>query len=87
MRYLIFILYSLVVTKLMLLEWHIRHKGLNVTCCHYHLLLHILFRGDGGRVESLLPPTSEAGVQFPAWPQVGRLVVACCWSTVYSTEP
>ena len=23
----------------------------------------------------LLPPTSEAGVRFPAWPQVGKLVV------------
>ena len=28
-----------------------------------------------------------AGVQFPAWPQVGKLVVACRWSAVYSTEP
>ena len=25
---------------------------------------------------TLLPPTSEAGVQFPARPQVGKLVVA-----------
>ena len=24
---------------------------------------------------------------FPALPQVGKLVVACRWSTVYSTEP
>ena len=32
-------------------------------------------------------PTSEAGVLFPAWPQVGKLVVACRWSAVYSTEP
>ena len=44
-------------------------------------------RGHGGRVVTLLPPTSEAGVRFPAWPQVGKLVVACCWSAVYSTEP
>ena len=29
----------------------------------------------------------EAGVRFPAWPQVGKLVVACRWSAVYSTEP
>ena len=36
---------------------------------------------------TLLPPTSEAGVWFPAWPQVGKLVVACRWSGVYSTEP
>ena len=26
-------------------------------------------------------------VRFPAQPQVGKLVVACCWSAVYSTEP
>ena len=44
-------------------------------------------RGHGGRVVTLSPPTSEARVQFPARPQVGKLVVACHWSTVYSTEP
>ena len=33
------------------------------------------------------PPTSEAGVRFPARPQVGKLVVACRWSAVYNTEP
>ena len=43
--------------------------------------------GHGGRVVTLSPPTSEAGVRFPAWPQVGKLVVACRWSAVYSTEP
>ena len=43
--------------------------------------------GHGGRVVTLSPPTSEAGVQFPALSQVGELVVACCWSSVYSTEP
>ena len=43
--------------------------------------------GHGGRVVTLSPPTSEAGVRFPAWPQVGKLVVACRWSEVYSTEP
>ena len=32
--------------------------------------------GHGGRVVTLLPPISEAGVRFPAWPQVGKLVVA-----------
>ena len=47
----------------------------------------ILNRGHGGRVVTLSPPTSEAGVQFPARPQVGKLVVACHWLTVYSTEP
>ena len=36
---------------------------------------------------TLSPPTSEARVLFPAWPQVGKLVVACPWSAVYSTEP
>ena len=44
-------------------------------------------RGHGGRVETLLPPTSEAEVRFTALPQVGKLVVACRWSAVYSTEP
>ena len=36
---------------------------------------------------TLSPPTSEAGIRSPAWPQVGKLVVACRWSAVYSTEP
>ena len=44
-------------------------------------------RGHGGRVVTLSPPTSEARVQFPARPYVGKLVVACRWSAVYSTEP
>ena len=35
---------------------------------------------------TLSPPTSEAGVRSPAQPQVGKLVVACRWSAVYSTE-
>ena len=43
--------------------------------------------GHGGRVVTLWPPISEAGVRFPARPQVGKLVVACRWSAVYSTEP
>ena len=43
-------------------------------------------RGHGGRVVTLSPPTSEAGVRFPARPQVEKLVVACHWSAVYSTE-
>ena len=43
--------------------------------------------GHGGRVVTFLPPTSETRVRFPAWPQVGKLVVACHWSAVYSTEP
>ena len=32
--------------------------------------------GQGGRVVTLLPHTSEARVRFPAQPQVGKLVVA-----------
>ena len=44
-------------------------------------------RGHGGRVVTFSPLTSEAGVRFPARPQVGKLVVACPWSAVYSTEP
>ena len=44
-------------------------------------------RGHGGRVVTLSPPTSEAGVRSPARAQVGKLVVACRWSAVYSTEP
>ena len=47
----------------------------------------LYFRGRGGRVVTLSPPTSEAGVRLLARPQVGQLVVACCWSAVYSTEP
>ena len=35
---------------------------------------------------SRLPPL-EAGVWFPAQPQVGKLVVACRWLAVYSIEP
>ena len=34
------------------------------------------FRGHGGRVVTLSPPTSEAGVRFPERPQVEKLVVA-----------
>ena len=46
-----------------------------------------LLGGHGGRVVTLSPPTSEAGVRSPVWPQVEKLVVACRWSAVYSTEP
>ena len=44
------------------------------------------FRGHGGRVVTLSPPTWEARVRFPARPQVGKLAVACRWSAIYSTE-
>ena len=40
----------------------------------------------GGRVVTLLSPTYEAGVRYPVRRQVGKLVVACHWSAVYSTE-
>ena len=43
--------------------------------------------GHDGRVVTLSPPTSEAGVRLLVRPQVGKLVVACRWSAVYSTEP
>ena len=43
--------------------------------------------GHVGRIVTLLPRTFEAGVRFPAQPQVGMLVVACCWFAVYRTEP
>ena len=47
----------------------------------------VLNWGHSGRVVTLSPPTSEAGIRFPARPQVGKLVVACRWSAIYSTEP
>ena len=54
---------------------------------HYLLQFNSQIRGHGGRVVTLSPPTSEAGVRSPSWPEVGKLVVACRWSAVYSTEP
>ena len=52
-----------------------------------YLVFTLVLRGHGGRVVALSPPTSEAGVQSLARPQVGKLVVACRWLAVYSTEP
>ena len=43
--------------------------------------------GQGGGVVTLSSPTSEIGVRFPTLLQVGKLVVACRWAAVYSTEP
>ena len=54
---------------------------------HYCVSVTSESRGHSGRVVTLSPPTSEVGVRFPALPQVGKLVVACHWSAVYSTEP
>ena len=59
--------------------------GSNESCCD--IVIPTTFGGHAGRVVTLLPPISEAGVWFPAWLQVGKLVVACRWSAVYSTEP
>ena len=64
------------------------HRG----CTHWfdifvYLRFVQLIRAHSGRVVTLLPPTSEAGVRFLARPEVGKLVVACRWSAVYSTEP
>ena len=53
----------------------------------FTVTFNIVLRGHGGRMATLSPPTSEIGVHFPARPQVGKLVVACHWSTVYCTEP
>ena len=55
--------------------------------CNFTAIYSTCKRGHGGRVVTLSPPTSEAVVRFPARPQVGKLVVACCWLAVYSTEP
>ena len=57
-------------------------------CIDSGWLFHITGQeGHGGRVVTLSPPIYEAGVHFPTRPQVGKLVVACRWSAVYSTEP
>ena len=57
---------------------------LNQNCFNLHRKLFYLSKWP---MVTLSPPTSEAGVRFPAQPQVGKLVVACGWSAVYSTEP
>ena len=79
--YLIYILYNFNVTN---------KEGISSVSNSFNVLLVCacnLCRGHGGRVVTVSPPTSEAGIRFLAWPQVGKLVVACCWSAVYSTEP
>ena len=52
---------------------------------HFRQLMEI--KGTMVAVVTPLLPISEIGVRFPARPQVGKLVVACRWSAVYSTEP
>ena len=43
------------------------------------------WRGQGGRVVTLSPPTSEAGVWFPGTASSGK--AGSCLPSVYSTEP
>ena len=61
--------------------------GISVFELNVSLLYFEALRGHGGRVVTLSPPTSEAGDRSSAWPPVGKLVVACRWLAVYSTEP
>ena len=56
----------------------------SISCFHFEI-------AEGTTVAeslvTLLPPTAEIGVRLPARPQVGKLVVACSWLALYSTEP
>ena len=63
------------------------HSSTKIATCIYYNKGVFIIQGHGGRVVTLSPPTSEAGVRSPSWPQVGKLVVACRWSAVYSKEP
>ena len=65
---------------------NIKKNFLKIFWIFYGIIPCRQYWGHGGRVVTLSPPTSEAEVRFPARPQVGKLVVACCWSAVYSTE-
>ena len=70
---------------------------LNIIACVYIIILSVILLPINGfiffafiKFENSIKnnyTTSEAGVRFPAWPQVGKMVVACCWLAVYSTEP
>ena len=71
--------------SLMRMEWNSLIFMVNL-CSLFHGD-NINIGGHGGRVVTLSAPTSEARVRSPSRPQVGKLVVACCWSAVYSTEP
>ena len=53
----------------------------------YSLIISFHTLKGGPRVVTLSPLTSDARVRFMALPQVGKLVVACRWLAVYSTEP
>ena len=55
------------------------HLKVNIIFVQTYIILCIEPGGGGGhsgRVVTLSPPPSEAGVRFLAWPQVGKLVVA-----------
>ena len=81
--------------------WNFQHNGpmqpcSSIICQKYRRFIEVVkyspsdfistIGGHGGRVVTLSPPTSAARVRSPSWP-VGKLVVACRWSAVYSTEP
>ena len=78
-------------TKLCLTIYSLSRHLIQVIYYYRHFELNLfvigLVGGHGGRVVTLSPPTSEARVGFPTRPQVGKLVVDCHWSAVYSTEP
>ena len=57
--------------------------NLMVTALLYHSKK--IKRGPWWQSGNTLASHPEAGVRFLAWPQVGKLVVACRWSAVYST--
>ena len=65
------------------------HLEIYLSKCNYTKFEHNrgIFVVFLGATVALSRPISEAGVRFPARPQVGKLVVACRWSAVYSTEP
>ena len=81
-------------------HYNLAHFGLNILCFWFMLITCLTLwitilvfqwdiciadvRGHGGRVVTLSPPTSEAGVRFPARPQVGKLVLlSYCLATNY----
>ena len=55
-------------------------------CNKFHCIA-VMLHYNNIMINWLSPPTSEAGVRFLAWSQVGKLVVGCLWLAVYSTEP
>ena len=78
------ILYAIIITENILLNIYKLTQEARFDWKH---TLYIYKGGHDGRVVTLSPLTFEIRVRFPALPQVGKLVVACCWSAVNSTEP